>query len=95
MAQDFEAAFASGELPGEVGDDGVELGGEGGEIGGRRDGRKGCILVHAKPQSRKGVVPAASAKRSSLAGMGYAGGWNRLRRKIGRRLFAASRLRAR
>jgi len=33
-AEDFEAVFGAGILPGEVGDDGVELGGEGGEIGG-------------------------------------------------------------
>ena len=34
MAEDLEAAFASGELPGELRDDDVKLGGEGGEIGG-------------------------------------------------------------
>jgi hypothetical protein len=34
VAEALEAVFASGELPGEVGDDDVELGGEGGEVGG-------------------------------------------------------------
>jgi hypothetical protein len=33
-AEDLKAVFAAGELPGEVGDDDVELGGDRGEIGG-------------------------------------------------------------
>lgn len=40
LAEELEAVLAAGELPGEVGDDGVELGGEGGEIGGG-EGEKG------------------------------------------------------
>jgi hypothetical protein len=61
LAQDFETVFAGGELPGEVGKDVVELGGEGGEIGGEGCGGKAAVDAARRRAIGRGFPPADMA----------------------------------
>jgi hypothetical protein len=67
-AEDFEAVFAAGELPGEVGGDVVELGGEGGEIGAGRARR----VLKASVWARRPIMRSSLAATAGSSGAGRA-----------------------
>jgi hypothetical protein len=67
VAEDFEAVFAAGELPGEIGDDRVELGREGGKIGGG-EGEEGAAGIS------RGVEEGIVTLLVRLAARGVDGG---------------------